>query len=442
MEKQEMKSLEQIKSILIEKLSFFRKELAITADVLTKFELQKRVDEIEKEVKNIDFHESRDINIGKSKQQLEKLQEEVEKLKNNLKNTFGIVSKYSDYDDFMIDVKYFTHNQKTTTSLPLVGKTVETLDKNSLDKLFSLELVKNHFLLHGINSEKLNQKLKALNLIANGLVLKGTFLCLSNVKQIRSVSQNAYVSKFFVFEDNEGLQTYINEFMHGNLIEQFEQMIRHIKKNLYLTRDINTRTSDYQIPEKVFTELVANAFVHRSYEENILNPTKVEIYPNRMEITNGGKFPDSIQIKDIENPNYADTSFIINPEIVQTFFLHEFVEAAGKGIKRSQAILEKRKMKKAIIEQKRGYIKTTIYKNRPKEDVSSTYVSTFDDELTEIYTLLEDDKILEVFEWLDNQNTNSDLIQKLKNDFIGGTMGKNFSIRIKLLVREIINSKK
>ena len=98
-------------------------------------------------------------------------------------------------------------------------------------------------------------------------------------------------------------------------------------------------------------------------------------------------------------------------------------------------------MKKAIIEQKTGYIKTTIYKNRPKEDTSSTDVSSNnDDELTEIYSLVEEDKILEVFEWLDNQNTNSDLIQKLKNDFIGGTMDKNFSTRIKLLIREIINS--
>jgi len=190
MNSKEIESLKQVKDILIEKLTFFRTALAITADTSKKFELQKHIDGLEKEVQKIDLHENTETNLEKSKQQLEKLQKEVKKLKNNLE----IASKYSNYDDFMIDVKYFTHNQKTTTSLPLIGKTVETLDKKSLNKLFSLELVKSHFLLHNIKTKDVNKKLKALNLISNGLVLKGTFLCLSNIDQIRSVSQNAYIS--------------------------------------------------------------------------------------------------------------------------------------------------------------------------------------------------------------------------------------------------------
>ncbi|WP_375561771.1 ATP-binding protein [Bernardetia sp. OM2101] len=433
MNNEEVENLKQVRDILVEKLNFFRKELAITADVSTKFELQKRIDEAEKDVNAINLQENTEATLVQAKKRLEELQEEVRKLKINLENNLGIVSKYTDYDDFIIDVKHFTHNQKATTSLPLAGKTVETLDKNSLDKLFSLELVKRHFLLHNLQTNDLNHRLKVLNLITNGLVLKGTFLCLSNIEQIRSVSQNAYISKFFVFEDNEGLRTFINEFVQGNLIEQFEQMIRHIKNNLYIIRDIETRTGDYQIPEKVFTELVANAFIHRSYEENVLNPTKVEIYPNRMEITNAGNFPDSIQIEDLQNSQYTDTSFIINPEVVQVFFLHEFVETAGKGIKRSQAILENKKMKKAIFEQKIGYVKTTIYKNKPKD--SNEY------QLSEIYALIDENRFIDVFEWLDNQNINSSSIQQLKSEFINGITDTNFSNRLKLLVKEIIKSK-
>jgi predicted HTH transcriptional regulator len=436
MDNQEIKKLEQLRDILIEKLTFFRTELAITADTSKKFELQTYIVGLEEEVKKIDLHENTQPSLEKSRLQLEKLEEEVKEIRNNS----VIANKYSSYDDFMIDVKYFTHNQKTTTSLPLIGKTVETLDKNSLDKLFLLKLVKNHFLLHKVKTKDINKRLKALNLISNGLVLKGTFLCLSTIDQIRSVSQNAYISKFFVFEDNEGLRTFINEFIHGNLVEQFEQMIRHIKRNLYLIRNIDTRTSDYQIPEKVFTELVANAFIHRSYEENILNPTKVEIYPNRMEITNGGKFPDSIQVKNLQNPQQADTSFIINPEIVQVFFLNEFVEAAGKGIKRSQAILEDKKIKKAVFEQKTGYVKTTIYKNKPQEDTSDSYEKKPD--VSDIYTLVENRKFADVFEWLDSQEMYEDSIKILKEEYINGKMSDVFSDRIKLLVSEIIKSKK
>jgi hypothetical protein len=224
----------------------------------------------------------------------------------------------SEYDIFLPSLYAFKHNQQADTSLPLAGKTVETLGKKNIKKLFAQERVKKHFQKHKITAKiDTTQKLKALNLMSNGLVLKGTFLCLASVEQIRSVSSNAHTSKFFTFEDTEGLRTGITEFVQGNLIEQFEQMIGHIKQNLYLVRDIDSRTEDYQIPEKVFTELLANAFVHRTYANETLYQTKVELYPNRLEIYNAGKFADEIELDKIGE---IDNSVVINPEIVQLYF--------------------------------------------------------------------------------------------------------------------------
>lgn len=266
----------------------------------------------------------------------------------------------SEYDLFNQDIERYKFNQISSTSQPLIGKTVDFLNKSALKKLFAQNRVKRHFSIHQVkNSVAAEAKLKSLQLMANGYVLKGTFLCLADTEQIRSVSHNAYLSKFFVFEDLKGMRTAVAEFVTGNLIGQFEAMLGHLKRHLYLHRNIDTRTEDFEIPETVFTELLANAFIHRTYESDVLTDIKVEIYPDRIEISNPGQFPESIDLKHTEDNN---KSFVVNPEIVQTFFLHNFVETAAKGIARSQHTLASQRMEPAVFEQKKGYVNVIIYR--------------------------------------------------------------------------------
>jgi uncharacterized protein len=281
-------------------------------------------------------------------------------IRKELKSVLENQIQRSEYDYFRVSVQKYEHNQASTTSTPLVGKTVDQLDKKSLKKLFSQARVQTHLAIHSINKKTgVAEKLRALHLMPNGHVIKGTFLCLSNSDQIRSVSSNAYLSKFFVFEDTQGLRTKITEFVAGNLIGQFEQMILHIKRNLYLVRNIDTRTEDFEIPEIAFTEILANAFIHRNYGDHIITDVKVEIYPDRMEISNPGQFPEDIDVNHLEQNT---KSFIKNPEIVQAFFLHNYAETAAKGIVRSQAVLKNAGLQPAVFVIKKGYVNVIIYK--------------------------------------------------------------------------------
>jgi Effector-associated domain 11/Putative ATP-dependent DNA helicase recG C-terminal len=293
---------------------------------------------------------------------LREIEDQSEKLtiKKEIKSALEAQIDTSEYDIFRKDVQKYEHNQSSSTSTPLIGKTTEQLDKKALKNLFAQPRTQSHLQIHLVKKQATNtDKLKALHLMSNGYVLKGTFLCLSTVEQIRSVSSNAYLSKFFAFADNQGLRTVITEFVSGNLISQFEQMISHIKRNLYLVRNVETRTEDYEIPEIAFTELLANAFIHRNYADHIITDVKVEIYPDRMEITNPGQFSEEI---DLERMEQNSKSFIHNPEIVQTFFLHKYAETAAKGIVRSQAALKAMGMLPAVFEQKKGYVKVVLFK--------------------------------------------------------------------------------
>ncbi len=200
-------------------------------------------------------------------------------------------------------------------------------------------------------------------------------------------------------------------------------MIGHIKQNLYLLRDIDSRTDDYQIPEKVFTELLANAFVHRDYFKEILSPTKVELYPDRMEIYNAGQFPPEI---DLENIGKIDNSVVINPEIIKVFFLHGFVETSAKGIKRNQTLLKAKQMQAAVFEQTNTYVKVTIYKQRQ----SNT-------DLDYVHALLSENRISDFFDWAEKWDKN-ETIEILKNEFILGKTNLNFKERLKLLAKNLL----
>ena len=75
------------------------------------------------------------LDTAKSFQSVEKIY--------NIDHAFD--SQQSEYALFVADIKKYQHNQDSSTSAPLMGKTVEFLDKRQLKDLFSKPLVKEHF---------------------------------------------------------------------------------------------------------------------------------------------------------------------------------------------------------------------------------------------------------------------------------------------------------
>jgi predicted HTH transcriptional regulator len=354
----------------------------------------------------------------------------------NIQNVDAIFTnenaKKTEYDLFLTDIKKHEHNQFSATTGPLVGKTVDMLEDKQLKKLFSQSLVKEHFKQYKIKkNEGTSVKLKALQLITNGYVIKGTFLCLASVDNVRSVTRVAYESRFFTFRDLNGMNTKVVKLVAGNLIQQFEQIIDHITSNMYIHRDLDTRTDDYEIPEKVFTELLANAFIHSNYADDAITGIKVEIYPDRMVFYNPGVIQENI-LQNLENNK---VSFIVNPEIVKLFFLHKFVETAGRGIARVQKILNEYGMLPANIEQKAGYVIVTVFKyKKPYFDPIL--------ELEKAYQFIDNQQIAEFFTFLQKHIGHNDTtLAALRQQFIEGASDALFFNRLKVFAANVFQNK-
>jgi predicted HTH transcriptional regulator len=342
-------------------------------------------------------------------------------------------AKKTEYDIFLTDIKKHQHNQFSATSERLIGKTVDMLDIKQVKKLFSQTLAKEHFKQYKIKkTEELGVKLKALQLITNGYVIKGTFMCLASIDNVRSVTRVAYESRFFTFRDLKAMNTKVVKLVAGNLIQQFEQIIDHIMNNMYIHRDLDTRTDDYEIPEKVFTELLANAFIHSNYADDAITGIKVEIFPDRMVFYNPGVIQEDI-LQNLENNKL---SYIVNPEIVKLFFLHKIIETAGRGIARVQEILKNSGMLPAQIEQKAGYVIVTVFKyKKPYFDPVL--------ELEKAFQLIEKEDVpnyfalLEPYLPLDVQDT----FVSLKKQFINGASDASFFAKLKVFATLVFENK-
>ncbi len=130
----------------------------------------------------------------------------------------------------------------------------------------------------------------------------------------------------------------------GSLLEQYEEGCSFLKRSLRLQRviDDNGSREEWEIPLRVLEEAVANALIHREYA-NVgrdyhpsNNPVYIEIYDDRVEISNPGE-----PLLPIAQLGVTHESHPRNSLIMDIFYFNGNVEQIGSGIERMQVLLQK-----------------------------------------------------------------------------------------------------
>lgn len=119
----------------------------------------------------------------------------------------------------------------------------------------------------------------------------------------------------------------------GNLLDQYEEGMKYIISKLNLKYDIEGEPGGYrkeslEIPEAAFRECLVNSLCHRSYYE-CGAVTMIEIYEDRMEISNPGGL-----ISAITPQEFGHKSMSRNPLIFGLMQRINLVEKIGSGISR------------------------------------------------------------------------------------------------------------
>lgn len=142
-----------------------------------------------------------------------------------------------------------------------------------------------------------------------------------------------------LFKGNDKRFILDDKLMQGSLVEQYYAAIAYLNQKLELRYEIEKsgklqRIEKLEIPEIVFREAVVNAIVHRDYFETGAK-IHVEIYEDRVEITNPGGLIAGISEKD-----FGKRSISRNPLIFGLFQRLKLVEQIGSGIQRMRQAMK------------------------------------------------------------------------------------------------------
>lgn len=144
--------------------------------------------------------------------------------------------------------------------------------------------------------EKLLENLKFLK--NDQLTLAGLLICGKNPEK--------YLPQFGIkatyYDGNEVSENNYRdkEDFRGKLIDIYRMGISFIKRNLKRVQRTNNFNApgELEIPEDAFTEILANAIIHRNYF--ISAPIQINIFDNRLEIISPGNLPNTVNEENIK----------------------------------------------------------------------------------------------------------------------------------------------
>lgn len=182
---------------------------------------------------------------------------------------------------------------------------------------------------------QLSQVLENLELAReNQLTLAGNLIF--GIKP-QKFSKSFYIDCCYFDGNDISVDKYISKkTIDGNLLTMFNNSLDFLKSNLISFQDgvdFNS-SSTLEIDERVLTELIVNALVHRDYY--IQSSIKIFIFHDRLEIISPGKLTNSLTVEKIKNGISIHRNPILN-SICKNVLPYS---GYGSGIKRAISINE------------------------------------------------------------------------------------------------------
>jgi len=237
------------------------------------------------------------------------------------------------------DIKDISYDRR-----PMLYHNVDELDGKLVEKFLtkplSLRLLQEENLSSNQNDA---ERLVLLGCVLGSRPTLGAFFCFAPSQLINKF---ASCSLHVVRYKGVGRELSRTEMfpMFDNLLNLFERGIYWLVSEAHLGRQGqvgSTDRDDLEIPEIALREALANALVHRDYDEHRDQPTRIEVYDDRVEITSYGTLPVSVSIEQLNQYPERLVSVRRNPVIAQIFYHMMNVELNASGIARMRYLMQK-----------------------------------------------------------------------------------------------------
>lgn len=159
----------------------------------------------------------------------------------------------------------------------------------------------------------------------------------------------------------------------GNLINQYKNALKYIFSKMNVEYEIinaGPRKELWEIPDVALKEALLNALTHRDYYERGARTT-VEIFDDRIEITNPGGLVNSIPKSDFGKRSLSRNSLIFG-----LFLRLNMVEQIGSGINRMKKAMQDANLEEPSFNLD-GIFSVTFYRPLSFEKLVQTYWAPF-----------------------------------------------------------------
>jgi ATP-dependent DNA helicase RecG len=163
------------------------------------------------------------------------------------------------------------------------------------------------------------------------------------------------------FQGNERIKILDRKEYDKDLYNNFQNALNYLKEKLsteYIIRTAGPRVEKLELPQEALREALLNAIAHRDYFAT--TSIFVEIYSNRIEITNAGGLVKGLDLNELGNKSMPRNRLLFS--LMQRM---DLVEKAGTGIKRMQKAMKEYKLPSMKIDAKEHWF--TVVFDRPKD---------------------------------------------------------------------------
>ncbi|MEE1182079.1 MAG: ATP-binding protein [Treponema sp.] len=178
-------------------------------------------------------------------------------------------------------------------------------------------------------------------------------------------------------ENAEGERFLVNKRLDGTIFQMLETSLAFVQQHMATKTIIDKtghRNDESEYPVKAIREIILNALIHRDYSIHTENePIRIEMYPDRIEISNLGGLYGRLSIDDLGKTK-AD---VRNPFIAAALEILNVTENRYSGIPTIYAEMKKAGLTEPEFENLRGTFKVTLYNRKTENNVLKSRIIDF-----------------------------------------------------------------
>lgn len=264
--------------------------------------------------------------------------------------------------------------QVSWDSFPALGKTLEDLDTESIDRF--IERVSSNGRL-SLSGKTWTDKLRKLKLINGETPTNAAYLLFGKGNIGYNVHAGRFKTPSMIIDDR---------MMNGNLFQTVEETMRfllsQIKVAYEITGKTTQRTEIFEYPLPALREIVLNTIIHRDYTSPM--DVQIKIFDQKITFFSPGELYGKQTIEALRTDDYQ--AYTRNKLIAEAFYLTGDIEKYGTGYTRIRSEIASYPTMKFEFEEKPSAWLVTISYEEQKTDGNSELATELATNLSQLVT--------------------------------------------------------